>query len=390
LYLTPGCFDKGGISRYSRYQIAALRQVCGPQNVRAFSLLGPDTDGFEHAFEVAWHGSGRFGSISNLDRATFAARAASTVLSWRPDLIFSAHVNFAPLLTRLGQLARAPTVLNVYGLEIWSDLTPARAKHMKRADHIVSDCHFTARYVQDERLHADPPTVIWDPVDLDRFCPGPPDRSVGEKYGLPDPDTHAIVMSLGRLAKAAAHKGFDRLIPVFASLAPEHPDLRLVIAGRGDDRPRLEALCAECGIADRVVFTGPIDEADLPALYRFATAFSLVSDRGHGRGEGIPLTPLEAMACGAPIIVGNEDGSQEAVVEERNGFVVSPRSPEAHRTAIATLLQNKALRVSMAAEARAVAETHFSFDGFVEKHRALLTALASKSVQASWRKGRTP
>ena len=41
LYLTPGCFDKGGISRYNRYQIQALRMLAGAENVFVFSLLGP-------------------------------------------------------------------------------------------------------------------------------------------------------------------------------------------------------------------------------------------------------------------------------------------------------------------------------------------------------------
>ena len=54
-----------------------------------------------------------------------------------------------------------------------------------------------------------------------------------------------------------------------------------------------------------------VHEDDLPKFYRASRIFTLVSDRGKGRGEGIPLTPLEAMACGSPIIVGNQDGSQE-------------------------------------------------------------------------------
>ncbi len=377
LYLTPGCFDKGGISRYSRYQISALRDICGINNVRVFSLLGPGIEGFEQRFDVDWHGSGQFGSISMADRLRFSARTLGTAVHWRPHAIFSAHVNFSPLVSRVGRLSEATTILNVYGLEIWSGLSAARRRHLRRIDRVIADCHFTARYVMDEGLHAKPPTVIWDPVDLAHFCPGPYDPAVVRKYGLPDPAEHLIVMSLGRLTRDAAHKGFDRLIPIVAQIMPGIPSLRLVIAGRGDDRPRLEALCNAHGIADRVVFTGSIDEADLPALYRCAHVFSLVSDRGPGRGEGIPLTPLEAMACGVPIIVGNEDGSQEAVVDRRNGFVVSPRNPAEHRDALLRLLGDPALRQQVRTEARAVAEENFSDTGFVEKHRQVVKTLQS-------------
>ncbi|WGM40037.1 glycosyltransferase family 4 protein [Caulobacter sp. NIBR1757] len=374
LFLTPGCFDKGGISRYSRYQIEALREICGADNVRALSLLGPDENSLETPFSVLAHGpANRHASI--MSRLQFATRALYEALTWRPDVVWSAHVNFTPLLNLAGRLAGARTLLNVYGLEIWSGLTAPRRRAMARVHRVLADCHFTARHVRDEGLHHSLPTVVWDPVDLRTFAPGPADPAVAARYGLPDPDRHTVVMSLGRLARAAAHKGFDRLIATVARLAPAHPDLRLVIAGRGDDRPRLEALAAEHGIADRVIFTGPVDEADLPAIYRAADVFSLVSDRGHGRGEGIPLTPLEAMACGAPIIVGDEDGSQEAVVAGRNGFVVSPRDPGSHAEALGRLARDPSLRARMGGEARKVAEEFFSYGRFVSEHRALLGSL---------------
>lgn len=377
LYLTPGCFDKGGISRYSRYQISALRTIYGADNVRALSLLGPDEDGIEAAFDVHWHGSSRFGMVSQVDRAAFAIRALGLAAFWRPTAILSAHVNMSPLLVATGKVARAQTVQNVYGLEIWSGLSASRRAHMARAGRVIADCHFTARYVVDEGLHHGRPAVIWDPVDLDRFTPGPTDQRVVDKYGIPDPSEHFVVMSLGRLASAAAHKGFDRLIEVVAPLAAESPRLRLVIAGRGDDQPRLETLAAQFGLGDRIRFTGSIEDSDLPAVYRCAHVFSLVSDRGHSRGEGIPMTPLEAMACGVPIIVGNEDGSMEAVVDGRNGFVVTPRHPVPHREVLAQLMGDAELRAILSREARRVAEEHFSYQGFLEKHRTIFAAVTN-------------
>lgn len=380
LYLTPGCFDKGGISRYSRYQILALRQIFGQCNVRVLSLMGPNQDGFEEPFDVHWCGSSLPGRVTTLDRAALAARATALALTWKPDVVLSAHVNLGPLVTRISSLAGAQTVLNVYGLEIWSGLSSNRVKHMKRIDRIIADCHFTARYVQQKALHPEEPTVIWDPVDPSRFSPGPAGLEVVERYGLPDPAKNTIVMSLGRLTKSASHKGFDRLIRVIAPLCTEMEKLRLVIAGHGDDRLRLEELTISQGIADRVCFTGSVAEQDLTTLYRCADVFSLVSDRGHGRGEGIPLTPLEAMACGVPIIVGNEDGSQEAVINESNGFVISPRDLSEHRECLRRLTRDAELRSAMSAEARAAALNHFSFKGFVDKHAAFFAERACNSV----------
>lgn len=382
LHLTPGCFDQGGISRYSRYQISALQEIMGPGNVRALSLLGPDGNGFETPFQTHWHGRG--GPANERARAAFALRALREVFVWRPQIIHAAHVNFAPLASRLGRICRARTVLNVYGLEVWSGLSPRRAAHMACMDGIIADCHATADYVAQAALHPAQPVVIWDCADLARFRPGAPDPAVITKYGLPDPDRHRVVLTLGRLSKVAAHKGYDRLIAAFAAVVQSIPQARLVVAGRGDDRPRLEAIAAEHGVGDRVRFTGAIDEADLPALYRAAHVFSLVSDRGHGRGEGIPLTPIEAMASGLPVLVGDEDGSREAVDGSRNGLVVSPRDPAAMAEALCTLLvESGGAARRRAAEARAVAEERFGYAAFIEKHRAFYAVLAAQRAAFS-------
>src|SRR6266576_3588866 len=58
LYLTPGCFDKGGISRYSRYQIRGLRELVGEENVFVHSFLGPGMDDFEEDVSVSNYAGG--------------------------------------------------------------------------------------------------------------------------------------------------------------------------------------------------------------------------------------------------------------------------------------------------------------------------------------------
>lgn len=378
LFLTPGCFDKGGISRYSRYQIAALREIAGTDRVRALSLLGPGDDGFETPFAVVWHGDGP--KATRRSRLTFAAQAAWQSLLWRPDVIHCAHVNFTPLVARLAALCGAKTVLNVYGLELWSGLSSARRAHMTRMNHIVADCHATADHVIAEGLHACPPTVIWDCADLDRFHPGSPPAHLVARYGLPDPVRHRLVLTLGRLAVSARHKGYDRLIDIFGTVRARVPQAHLVIAGRGDDAERLRAKAEGLGLSDCVTFAGTIDEADLAAIYRVAHVFVLVSDKGPGRGEGIPLTPIEAMASGVPVLVGDEDGSREAVDDSRNGIVVSPRDPAAMTEALIALLsETGSAHDTRRAEARRVAEERFGYMGFLAKHRSFYADLECRS-----------
>lgn len=366
LYLTPGCFDKGGISRYSRYQITALRELYGDSQVRVLSLLAPDAHGFEDAFNVRWHGSGA-GLCSKI---AFSLKAASECLGWRPDVIHSAHVNLSGLAAALSLPLRAKTLLNTYGLEMWSGLSRDALWGLRKTQVVMSDCHATADYIEAQgwRESGGVP-VIWDCADLDRFTPGECPVSVRERYGIPL--TGFVILTLGRLSRAAAHKGYERLLEVFARVAPCVPDAVLVFAGRGDLRDPLSQQAEALGLSSRVIFTGSVAEEDLPNLYRAASVFSLVSDRGTGRGEGIPLTPLEAMACGIPIIVGDQDGSREAVIENQNGYVVDPFNLARHAEVLVSLAEDPALRGALAAGALKVAQSHFSYEGFRDKHQTL-------------------
>jgi phosphatidylinositol alpha-1,6-mannosyltransferase len=367
LYLTTGCFDKGGVSRYSRYQICALRELFGSESVKPVSLLGPDEFSFEEPFSVDWHGT----KGKTADKLRFAQHVLRRALAWRPTVIHAAHVHLANVACVAARLCGARSFLNVYGLEVWSGLSPLRQWGMRHVDRMIADCHFTADYVSSNGLHGRRPAVIWDCVDVARFFPADCRAEVLHKYGLFPKHEYFVILSLGRLSRGAAHKGYDRLIRVFSRLAPACGRLRLVIAGRGDDRPRLEALAQELGVEGKVRFTGAIDEADLADVYRSATVFSLISDRGTGRGEGIPMTPLEAMACGVPILVGNQDGSREAVFEDENGFVVDSLDLSQHETCLQRLLDDPSLLKRMQDSCIRVSRKRFDYSRFVRETQAV-------------------
>ncbi len=369
LYLTPGCFDKGGISRYTRYQIEALREILGPDRVRVLSLLGPDEHSIEAPFTVDFHASGNGAS----HKLAFMARAAGFAATERPALVMAAHVNLSAAALALAAPIRAETWLNIYGLEVWSGLRRDAAVGLRRMRHVVADCGFTARWVRDRGMVGSSDVrVVWDCVDVDRFTPGPPRREVLARYGIPDPATGMNILTLGRISSEAAHKGYDRLIEVFARMRATVSDIRLVIAGRGPLLPALRDRAARLGVGEHVFFTDGVHEDDLPDVYRSAHVFSLVSDRGHIRGEGLPLAVIEAAASGVPIVVGDQDGSQEAVIEGQNGFIVDPFDLDAHARRLILLARAPAARARMGAAARARAEQVFSYARFVAEHRALL------------------
>jgi phosphatidyl-myo-inositol dimannoside synthase len=371
LYLSPGCFDKGGISRYNRYQISALREIFGEKNIKVFSLLPPQEGDFEDHFEVTWHAWG----ISKLSKIAYIFKILVAVWFWKPDMIWLGHVNLTEILVRFNLFSKAKTILNVYGLEIWSGLRPKVEEGFRKVDYVVSDCHFTANYIEDEGFRRkDSTEVIWDCVDLDKFTPRLSDdnNKFFKNYNLPNPKDNPWILTLGRLSFAAAHKGYERLLEVFSKVAEKHEKSILVFAGKGDMIEQLKSIAAKFNISDRVYFSGMVHEDDMPKFYSAARVFTLVSDRGVGRGEGIPLTPLEAMACGAPIIVGNQDGSREAIFNESNGYCIDPFDFEKHQQSLLHLIENTIQFNKMSDNAIHFAQKHFSYQGFKEKHANFL------------------
>ena len=370
LYLTTGCFDKGGVSRFSRYQASALRNLYGEENVRVVSYLGPDEHCFEEPFDVTWSGS----TPGLVNKVRFVSEVTKQAIRWRPDLILSAHLHYAWFAHRLSRMVGAKSALNIYGLEVWSSPSPRCLTGLREMDIVIADCHNTADYVSDHQLRSQRPNVIWDPVDIDRFFAGDCSPYVLEKYNLFDKREHFVVLSLGRLSKAAAHKGYDRLIKAFAKVAAQHDQARLMICGRGDNVESLKSITRDLGIESIVRFPGGIDEKDLAEVYRAGTVFSLVSDQASGRGEGIPMTPLEAMACGLPIIVGNQDGSREAIVDDRNGHCIDPFDLERHAKVLCQWIDDREQLSHAQSEASHVAREVFSLDRFTQEHRSLLDA----------------
>ena len=376
LYVTPGIFDKGGISRYNRYQIAALRDLFGNESLRVYSLVGPGADTFEEDIHTHWHGGEN--NVWSRIRMVLVTLAAS--IFWRPDYIVVTHVNFSGLYWLYAKLAGAISILDVYGQEVWAKLSSHAIYGFRHVDHVISDCHATADYIVKEGIR--PPNdvvVIWDCVDLKQFVPKPEQNSyIRNKYNLPDRENHFIIMTLGRLMINASYKGYQRLLAVFSEIVKKYPEAVLVFAGRGDLVPVLQKEADEFGVSSNVFFTGMIPEDDMAGLYSYGHLFSLVSHCDKDSGEGIPLTPLEAMACRVPILVGNQDGSREAVIDNRNGKVVDPFALDTHREFIEDLITDKDKRERMAEEALKVAHEYFSYPDFREKHRVFFNGIIKR------------
>jgi glycosyltransferase involved in cell wall biosynthesis len=178
--------------------------------------------------------------------------------------------------------------------------------------------------------------VIYNGVDLNHYTPDKNERSKGPVFAY-----------LGRLKR---YKRVDIVIRAFAMLT--HPDARLEIAGRGDDRGRLERLVKQLGIGDRVRFLGYIEEMEKRNLLRRVWATVLASPK-----EGWGISNLESAACGTPVIAANAPGIRESVLDGETGFLVPGSDVSAYAAAMRGLIETPSQVEILGANARRFAET---------------------------------
>ncbi|QJR11706.1 D-inositol-3-phosphate glycosyltransferase [Usitatibacter rugosus] len=372
VYGSPGLFDMGGIARYGRSQVRALKSILGGENVEVLSMLAPGPGGFDEPIEVDLVAGGNRPSNKVRFALAFGARARPGRMYW------SGHLNYTPIVVPLAAATGGTAVVNIYGLELWTRRSKLRERCLAKC-WVIADCNATlSSAVQMGIVDPERSTVIHDPVDVAMFRPGAIDLEIAGRYGLV-PDDRFRVMFLGRLDEGSRHKGPDRLIRAFAR-ARLPKDAELVIAGSGNQVEILRGIALQSGKGDRVKLIGRVPDVDLPAVYRLSTVFALVSQKFDGGGEGIPLTPLEAGGCAIPSIVGNEDGSVEVCVDGESGLIVSSRDEAAFSNALETLANDRERTRRMGQAAAARVQSHFSYERFAAQHQQFIERIAAEPL----------
>src|SRR6185295_16402186 len=182
--------------------------------------------------------------------------------------------------------------------------------------------------------------------------------------GLLDRLGRGFLLIAGRMASGERYKGHDQLLEALPNLLAEHPETRLVIAGDGDDRARLEAKAAALGIGGVVAFTGFVSEATLAELYRRCAAFAMPS-----RGEGFGLVYLEAMRAGKPVLAARGSAAEEIVHHGETGILVDPDDREELPAALAHLLAEPETARRMGEAGRERWQRDFGHERFRERLR---------------------
>jgi len=296
------------------------------------------------------------GTFADVLRAEWAAA--------RPDVV---HAHF--WMSGLASVQAAAS-LGIPVLQTFHALGSVKRRHQGDADpspeqrldlerglcadvaHVVATCTDEVVELSRMGLATDRVSIVPCGVDTAVFTPAGP---VAQRSDRPR------LLVLGRLVE---RKGQEDAVRALAAV----PDAELVVVGGPpthllDDDPevsRLRAIAAEVGVADRLVFTGAVARADVPGWIRSADVVLAVPWY-----EPFGITPLEAMACGRPVVATAVGGLQDSVVDGETGVLVPPRDPAALGQALAALLADDERRKAYGAAGVQRARARFRWSRIV-------------------------
>ncbi|HSN36137.1 MAG TPA: glycosyltransferase [Arthrobacter sp.] len=241
------------------------------------------------------------------------------------------------------------------------------------ADRIIATCSDEAFELKAMGIPAERISIAPCGVDLDLFPgSGPADRRVG---------THRI-LSVGRLVP---RKGVDVVIRALPLLRDAgFDDVELLIVGGGGDATvteadaeacRLLAIAAELDVRHAVSFRGQVPREAMPGIFRSAHAVACTPWY-----EPFGIVPLEAMACGIPVVAAAVGGLRDTVVDHVTGLHVPPQDPQATAEALARLLGDPGLCGELGRAGQQRARARYSWDRVAaETEKAYLSALTGRA-----------
>lgn len=278
----------------------------------------------------------------------------------RPQIVQLAMVyeGFIGLwLRRLG----LPFVIYAHGNEILDAMEsdwPKPLLALRQADCVLANSRFTLDLVQQAGVDSRRTAIVNPGCDVDRFQPRQAEQAFRQRILGPRYNDR-VLLTVG----LASRKGHDMVIRALPTLLRTVPDVTYVMVGAGP-QGYLDELARELRVRDRVIFTGPVSDELLSAIYGLCDLFIMPSrqDLAQHSVEGFGLVFLEANACGKPVIAGRSGGTDDAVVHGVTGFLVDPDDPDDIANAVGNLLTDPTLARRLGEQGRARVLNEFTWD----------------------------
>ncbi|MBK9748193.1 MAG: glycosyltransferase family 4 protein [Chloroflexi bacterium] len=358
LVITGAFAYSGGIAASTRLAIRALLDSGYELDIFAFNETPDAANKYAALPGVRYH-------AGNNAKLGFALMVWWAGLTRRYACAFSDHINVASILAPLAWLRLVRYIVRVHLIEAVAPNPDAQGRLGLRAAWRIHASEFARAEVRkafpdlqievvplalDPDTHFDLPTL--PPTQMNLQAVAGQERALRER----------VVLLVGRMAAGEQYKGQDVLIRSLPLILERCPDAQLVLAGHGDDYPRLLALAHSLPAAaqERVFMPGYVSADQLETLYRTCAVFAMPS-----RGEGFGLVYLEAMRWAKPCVASRADAAQFIVEHEQTGLLVDdPQDEREVAAALLRLLTDPALAQAYGQAGYERARRLYSFDQF--------------------------
>lgn len=280
------------------------------------------------------------------------------------------HAHFANDPTTVARLAASlagvPFSFTAHATDIFKTTIDRRglAKSLADAEFVVAVSEFNREYLQ--RMLSAPANIVrlYNGIDLQRFAPN----------GRPPAGPFRILC----VARLVEKKGLPDLIEACRLLRDRDVPFRCEVVGKGILRSQLEAHIKAARLSECVRLVGPLTQLEVAARYHASHLYVLPAIVGSdGNREGLPVSIVEALASGLPVVTTPVTGIPEAVRHGHNGLLVSPGDPPALTEAIASLVRDPDLYERLRANARASVAATFDVRKTADELHRLMTAGAA-------------
>lgn len=309
LFLTNDLATVGGIQAYNKNFIAALREMgeeVATCELRSTSLMG---------------------------KLSFVVRYFFEVISFCPRVVACVHIAFSPLCLLSSFFFRVPYTVAAYGIEIEHPSFWER-KALLHAHRIVYLFESTKKTVEKKvPLLPERFFLLPNSIDVDRFPRKGRDAQLAGKLHL---DGKKVLLTICRLSKSERdNKGYEKVLRALPLVVREVPETMYILAGSGDDEAYVKEIVKEVRMGEHVVLAGRLEDEQMADFYNLADVFVFPSKR-----EGFPaIVLLEALACGKPIVGGDQPGSE--AFQNVFGLIVDPDDRAALAGAMVKLLKRE-------------------------------------------------
>lgn len=285
---------------------------------------------------------------------------------------FGASAPLGLLAAPLRQAGAARLVASTHGHEAGWAMLPVARQALRRIGEQVDVVTYLTEYTRRKVASAFGPRAtlvqLTPGVDVDTFTPAVSGTAVRQRHGL---SGRPVVVCVSRLVP---RKGQDVLIQAMPAIVARVPDAALLIVGGGRYREQLTALARRTGVAEQVVFTGPVPAAELPEHFAAGDVFAMpCRTRRFGMDvEGLGIVFLEASATGLPVVAGNSGGAPDAVQPGITGLVVDGTDVAAVADQVSGLLADRERAAAMGVAGRQWTEQAWQWNTLADRLAELL------------------